>query len=263
MNAVDYDRKNQILQILRAQHFVSVNDLCSQLFVSSATVRRELKNLEESHQIQRTRGGAYWIEGTAKEDPYAVRERQNVMEKQIIAGQAIQYIQDGMTVFLDSSSTVYIMAQMIEGFTNLCIITNSLKTALCLASRRGMTIMCAGGTPRTGTVSLVGQSAVEYIRRFNADVAFVSACGFDMARGASEASEEEAFVKRAYIENAKERYLLCDTSKMGKSFLCRTASLHEFTKVITESQTVNRQFSGLHEKNAEGRPLELLASSST
>ena len=108
---MDYDRKNQILQILRAQHFVSVNDLCSQLFVSSATVRRELKNLEESHQIQRTRGGAYWIEGTAKEDPYAVRERQNVMEKQIIAGQAIQYIRDGMTVFLDSSSTVYIMAQ--------------------------------------------------------------------------------------------------------------------------------------------------------
>lgn len=256
---MDYDRKNQILQILRSQHYASVNDLCSRLFVSSATVRRELKELEDGHQIQRTRGGAYLIEGNAIEDPYAVRERQNVLEKQIIAGQAIQYIQDGMTIFLDSSSTVYIMAQMIEGFSNLCIITNSLKTALCLSSKRGITIMCAGGKPRAGTVSLVGQSAVDYIRKFNADAAFVSACGFDFEKGTSEASEEEAFVKRAYIENARVRYLLCDTTKMGKSFLCRTASIHEFEKVITESQPVNRQFVDVTEKkskNIEGEEIE-------
>lgn len=240
---MDYDRKNQILYILRTQHYASVNDLCNQLFVSSATVRRELKELEDSHQIKRTRGGAYLIEGITTEDPYAVRERQNVLEKQIIAGQALQHIRDGMTIFLDSSSTVYIMAQMIEGFNNLCVITNSMKTALCLASRKGISIMCAGGKPRTGTVSLVGQSAVDYIRGLNADAAFVSACGFDMEKGTSEANEEESFVKRAYIENAKEKYLLCDTSKLGKNFLCRTASIRDFTKVITEDQEVNRQFS--------------------
>ncbi len=245
---MDHERKNQILQILRSQHHVSVNDLCNRLFVSSATVRRELKELEESHQIQRVRGGAYLIEGNAVEDPYAVREKQNILQKQIIAGQAIGYIRDGMTIFLDSSSTVYILAQMIEGFSNLYVITNSLKTALCLASRRGITVMCAGGKPRAGTVSLVGQTAVQTIRTYNADLAFVSACGFDPERGASEASEEEAFIKRAYIENAKAALLLCDSSKMGKSFLSRTADLREFKAIITESQTINKQFSQLCEQ---------------
>ncbi len=237
------DRKNQILSILRAQQYASVNDLCSQLFVSSATIRRELKELDESHQIQRIRGGAYLLEGSAREDPYAVRERQNVLEKQIIAGLALKHLRDGMTVFLDSSSTVYIMSQMIEGYNNLTIVTNSLKTTLCLAARRGITIMCAGGRPRTGTVSLVGQSTVDYIRSFNADIAFVSACGFDEEAGTSEASEEESFIKRAYIENTQKCLLLCDTSKLGKRFLCRTASLDRFDKIITEDQAVNHRFS--------------------
>lgn len=251
---MDFERKNQILQILRSQHHVSVNDLCNRLFVSSATVRRELKELEESHQIRRVRGGAYLIEGNAIEDPYAVREKQNILQKQIIAGQALGYIRDGMTIFLDSSSTVYIMAQMIEGFSNLYIITNSLKTALCLASRRGITVMCVGGKPRVGTVSLVGQTAVETIRKFNADLAFVSACGFDAERGASEASEEEAYIKRAYIENAREALLLCDSTKMGKSFLRRTADLREFKRIITESQIINKQFSQQLEDKTGKRP---------
>ena len=236
---MENDRKNKILHILRSRHYASVDELCSQLFVSSATVRRDLKELEESRQIERTRGGAYILDGNAKEDPYAVRARQNVMQKQIIAGQAVRLLRDGMTVFLDSSSTVYVMAQMIEGFHNLCVITNSLKTALCLSAKSGITVLCASGRPRVGTVSLVGQSTVDYLRSFNADAAFVSACGFDSENGSTEASEEESFVKRTYIENSRKTYLLCDTSKMGKVFLKKTADLSEFTQIITEDRKIN------------------------
>ena len=236
---MDYNRKNQILRILRTQRYASVDELCGQLFVSSATMRRELKALEESQQIQRTRGGAYLLEGVTTEDPYAIRERQNVTEKQMIARQALQYLQDGMTVFLDSSSTVYIMAQMIDHFHTLRIITNSLKTALCLASRHGIHVICAGGKPRPATVSLVGQETVAFLQKYNADAAFLSACGFDLETGTSEASEEESFVKRTYIEHAQKRFLLLDTSKLGKRFLCRTAKIQAFTRIITEDRAVN------------------------
>ena len=248
---MDYDRKMQILHILRSRHYVSVNDLCAQLFVSSSTVRRELKELEDSRQIQRSRGGAYLIEGNMTEDVYSIRERQHVFEKQNIAGQALQLIHDGMTIFLDSSSTVYILAQMIDGRNNLCVITNSLKVVLCLAARKGLTVLCASGRPRPGTVSLVGQSSVDYLRGFNADAAFISACGFDVEKGTSEASEEEARIKRTYIDNAERSYLLCDTSKMGKRFLCRTASLNEFSKIVTEDQNVNRQLASWIKKDGD------------
>jgi DeoR/GlpR family transcriptional regulator of sugar metabolism len=238
---VDYERKEQILNILRAKQYATVNEICMQLYVSGATVRRDMKELEERRQIRRTRGGAYLVEGISTEDPYAVRERQHVMEKQIIAAQALQYIRDGMTIFLDSSSTVYILVQSMRGFNNLRVITNSLKTALCLSSNKGIEVMCACGKPRAGTCSLVGQSTVDYLRKLNADAAFVSACGFDLEKGTSEASEEEAFIKRTLIDNAKDKYLLCDSSKMGKDFLRKTADLLEFNKVITERQNINSQ----------------------
>lgn len=239
---MNYDRKKQILNCLQSKHYITVDELCEQLYVSGATVRRELKELEESRQIRRTRGGAYLVEGIANDDPHVLREKKNEMQKQIIASQALKYIRDGMTLFLDSSTTIYILARNLDAFSNLCIITNSLKTALYLSSQKGITVMCTGGEPRPGSVSLVGQGTTDYIRRHNADAAFMSARGFSLSGGASESSEEEYFIKRAFLDNSREKYLLCDTSKMGKDYLCRTASLSDFSKVITESQEINKQY---------------------
>ncbi|MDR0425473.1 MAG: hypothetical protein LBH39_08520, partial [Clostridiales Family XIII bacterium] len=60
-----------------------------------------------------------------------------------------------------------------------------------------------------------------------------------IANGASEANEEEYYIKQAYIANSKQSFLLCDTSKMGKDYLYRTAPLSSYAKVITESREAN------------------------
>lgn len=239
---MDYERKEQILNILRAKHYATVNEICGKLFVSGSTVRRDMKELEETRQIFRTRGGAYLVESISNEDPIAVREQQHVTEKQTITALALQYIHDGMTIFMDSSSTVHILAQNLKGYNNLRIITNSLKTALFLTPNSGMEVLCICGRSRSASLSVVGQDAVDYISKYNADAVFLSACGFDINRGTSEPSEEEAQIKRTMIENAREKYLLCDTSKMGKVFLCKTGDTSEFTKIITEEMRINSQF---------------------
>lgn len=239
---MDYDRKKQILNYLRSKNYMTVDELCEQLCVSGATVRRELTELEESRHIRRTRGGAYLVEGIANDDPHVLREQKNEMQKQIIASQALKHIRDGMTLFFDSSTTIYILARNLDTFSNLRVITNSLKTSLYLSAHKGITIMCTGGELRPGAVSLVGQSTVDYIRRHNADAVFMSTRGFSLSGGASESTEEEYFVKRAYLDNSREKYLLCDTSKMDKDYLCKTAPLSEFSKVITESLDINKRY---------------------
>jgi DeoR family fructose operon transcriptional repressor len=233
------NRKELILNLMRGKNFVTVDELSASLYVSSATIRRDLKELEESRQIRRTRGGALLVEGIANEDPLAIRESRNEHQKHIIAAQAVKKIKDGMTLFLDSSSTVSVLAKNLEGISNLRVITNGLKTSLYLSDRNDMAIMCTGGTLRAGSKSLVGQSAVDYARRLNADAVFMSSRGFSLEAGATEASEEESFVKREFIRNSKERYLLCDSSKMGNDFLCRIAPITEFNEVFTENREVN------------------------
>ena len=235
-----YERKKQILDFLRQQgRFVTVEELCENLYASGATIRRDLKELEESRLIRRARGGAILLESSTSEDPLAFRETQNAMKKQIIAESACKYIRDGMTLFLDSSSTVFLLARMLDQFQELKVITNGLKTALLLSDFKNVRVICTGGTLRENSKSMVGDAARATAARFNGDLALISCRGFSIENGVSEASEEEYCVKRQFLQNSRRALLLCDTSKMNVDFLCRLAPLSQFYEVITERKETN------------------------
>ena len=235
-----HDRKELILEILRNHsRFITVDQLSDKLFVSGATIRRDLAELEKSKQIQRTRGGAILLESISTEAPMVLRETRNEMQKQIIASIAREYVKDGMTIFLDSSSTIFTLARNLNHIGNLTVITNNLKIAWLLSANKSVTLHCTGGWLRERSMSFFGTSTVSFINRLNADAAFLSTVGFTIENGTSEASEEEYYVKRAYISNSKKRYLLVDTSKQGKEFMYRTAPLSEYTRIITESREFN------------------------
>ena len=245
-----HNRKELILEILRNHsRFVTVEQLSEKLFVSGATIRRDLSDLEKSKLIQRTRGGAILLESISTEAPMVLRESRNEMQKQIIATIAREYIKDGMTVFMDSSSTVFTLARNLSHINNLTVITNNLKIAWLLSEHKGVTLICAGGWLKERSMSFFGQSTVQFINRMNADATFISAVGFSFENGSSDASEEDYYIKRAFLTNSKKRYLLVDSSKLGKEFMYRTASLSEFTRVITESREINERLIQMANKN--------------
>ena len=143
---------------------------------------------------------------------------------------------------MDSSSTVFILARQLDKFSGLKIITNGLKTSLLLSDYKNVSLLCTGGKLRENSKSLVGQAAVRYLGRFNADIAFMSCRGLSFENGASEANEDEYYIKRAFIQNSKKSVLMCDTSKLGEDYLCRTAPVHTFDEVITERKDANDKF---------------------
>lgn len=245
-----YERKQQILEVMRRNNKVAtVEQLCRELFASGATIRRDLKELEENGLICRTHGGAVLVEGNSTEDPLAFRENQNSIRKQTIADMALRHVRDGMTIFLDSSTTVSMLAKMLNKFSNLKVITNGIKTAMLLSDYSEIQLMCTGGIMRGNSKSLVGLSAKEFISRYNADLSFMSCRGFSVENGVSEANEDEYYVKRQFIENSKKAILLSDTSKMGTDFLCKLAPLSDFYEVITEKKEINdlcNQYTRLH-----------------
>lgn len=237
-----HDRKDLILEILRNHsRFVTVEQLSEKLFVSGATIRRDLAELEKSKLIQRTRGGAILLESISTEAPMVLRESRNEMQKQIIATIAKEYIKDGMTIFMDSSSTVFTLARNIRNIENLTVITNNLKITWLMSELKGVSVFCTGGRLKERSMSFFGHSTVQFINRLNADAAFLSAMGFTFEHGSSDASEEDYYVKRAYLSNSKNKYLLVDVSKQGKEFMYRTSPLSAYTSVITESREVNER----------------------
>ena len=171
------------------------------------------------------------------------------MKNQIIPDLAPRHIRDGMTIFLDSSSTVYTLAKELDKFNNLKVITNGIKTAMLLSDFKNVAVMCTGGSLRENSKSLIGLAAKDFISRLNADIAFMSCRGFSVENGVSEASEDEYYVKKQYILNSKKAILMCDTSKMNFDFLCKLAPLSDFYEVITEKKEINdlcNQYTHLH-----------------
>lgn len=186
-----------------------------------------------------------------------LRESENLMAKQIIARKALPLIQDGQTLFFDSSSTVCRLAELLTGFGQLRVITNGLKAVGMLADVEGVELYSTGGRLRETAKSFIGPSANRFIQQFNADYAFLSCRGIDPVTGVTEASEEEADVKLSYIQNARRVVLLCDSTKLGKQFFRRVTSLNQVWRLISNVQELPAAYGErLIAGNRENRPQE-------
>ncbi len=238
-----YERKQQILDILKIKKAISVDELCKTLYTSGATIRRDLQVLEKDNLIKRTHGGAVLLEGNSTETPLVLRESENSGQKQLISELAIEHIADGMTIFLDSSSTVSYIIRRLTPFQGLKIITNGIKTASLLSDYKNIKTYCTGGVIRDNSRSLVGHNAEQFIAQFNADVCFMSCRGMSAEIGATDPSDEEAFVKKEYIRNSRKRILLCDTTKINVNYFSKVAPLSEFDQIITNDPETTLKFS--------------------
>lgn len=123
-------RLNQIMDSLRQHHNLTVTEISKQLYVSEATVRRDLTRLEQMGFIKRVYGGAVLLGNAQSEPPLVLRARQNAQPKIQIAAEAARYLRNGQTIFLDASSTVMHLVKHLEELQSITIVTNGLKTAI-------------------------------------------------------------------------------------------------------------------------------------
>lgn len=228
------ERQNRILEILAQKRAATVDELCSTLYSSGATIRRDLKMLETTGLIRRTHGGAVYIDSNTTDFPMPLRETENPEKKELLVRRALPLIRDGLTLFLDSSSTVCHLAKHLGGYQQLRVVTNSLKTANILAELDGPEVHCTGGRLRENAMSFVGTQAIHFVQQFSADYAFISCRGIHPQAGITDADENEAEIKRMYIQNAAETVLLCDSSKIGRRSFCRIAPLQDIRHIITD-----------------------------
>lgn len=230
------ERQDKILEILEQKKAATVDELCAALYSSGATIRRDLTILENNRLIHRTHGGAVFMDGNAKDFPLTLREIENMTLKEKIAEKVLPFIHDGMTLFMDSSSTVAAVASRLQGFKHLRVVTNGIKTCNILSEKDGIEVYCTGGKLRENAKSLVGSGAVRAVDGFYADIALFSCRGITADAGFCDTNEDEAELKRAYIKNANRSILLVDSSKIGKKYFCKIADLKELSEIISDSE---------------------------
>jgi DeoR/GlpR family transcriptional regulator of sugar metabolism len=228
-------RQQQIYELIQKKKSVTVSQLCSQFFISPATARRDLDVLEKNGQIRRNHGGAVIAEGGNKEISVFSRQSEHRKEKALIARLASLFLQNDQTLFLDPSSTVSCLVPELAGFRNMTVITNGLHCAMALSQQEDIRIFTPGGQLVGRTNSLLGSDTMESIQKFNADIAFLSCSGLSLQSGVTEPNVEQARLKRAMLEQAQTRILLCDSSKLDKIYLSKTCDLAFLDYIISDS----------------------------
>ncbi|MGI5894162.1 MAG: DeoR/GlpR family DNA-binding transcription regulator [Candidatus Merdivicinus sp.] len=227
-----YIRQKEILSLLEQKAEVRVEEFCHALYVSAPTIRRDLQALEREGLIRRTRGGAALLRGAGTESPFTLRSSEHHGAKEQMAEEAVTLISDGMTLFLDSSSTILRLAALLGRFQDLTVITNGIRTVELLSDFPQLTVFSTGGRVRPHSKSLIGTSACDMIRQHCADLVFFSSQGVSEAFGPTEANEEEAQIKKCFLKSAKKAVFLADESKWGMDYCARICRLEAIFRIF-------------------------------
>ena len=224
-------RRAAIVDLLRSTGSVTVGGLEERFGISSMTARRDLADLERQGLARRTHGGAVLPAISAHEDSFMARVETAPQAKQALARAAVATLAPRQSVFLDSSSTAYFVAQrVLEEGLPLTIITNSLPVMELVGTNESpnVELIGVGGSMRRLTRSFVGPFAVHTVLGHFADRLFLSVKGVTSDGALTDADRLEAEVKATMIAHAEEAFLLIDDSKLqarGLNAVGRVADL--------------------------------------
>lgn len=228
-------RREFILEKLSANNKVSVADLMAGLDVSDETVRRDLKDLEKEGLLRRIHGGAIGV-SHIRDEPITNRAKKAAKEKAAIAHLAVGLISDHTSIFLDTGSTTEALAKQLGRFTDLKLYTNSIKVAQAAREHFGVSVFMTPGQMRKIELDLVGYDTVSYIQNFLFDTVFMGAAGIDADRGFMDFEEDEARIRQALVKSARNKIMLADASKFGKSANICTAKFEVIDRLVTDSK---------------------------
>ena len=224
-------RKNELIRLISETGYTTVKYLAAQLYTSESTIRRNLSELEHLGYVKRSYGGVE-LYGHDKKVPIKLRYQQNHKQKDSIAKQAVSKLHDNSVIFIDGSTTCICMIPYMKQFKNITVYTNSLEACTLLAEV-GISVYSLGGKLLIRSMAFVGEYAVQMVESLYFDDLFFS-CGGYANNIVTDYSEPEAHLRRALLKQSRNKYLLCDSSKLNHScnyIICKASDL---TEIITD-----------------------------
>ena len=226
------ERQNEILKRLKENKSVGVSALAKELYVSEATIRRDLAEMKSMGLVERSHGGALLPEN-AEEISIFFRMEKNASEKERAATKALPHIPPFKSVFIDSSSTALALAERLD-LAFKTVVTNNLQTAIQLSKKPNLNLILLGGNVHFNTNSATGSWTARQLEDFAFDL-MISSCAAVIGNEVFERSLDQKEIKRAAFKRCKQRVLLIDHTKFSAHGTYRLTSLSEYDFVATDA----------------------------
>lgn len=231
-----FKRQQAILDILQQKKKIDVDTVAAQLNVSATTIRRDLMMFEKQRLVKRFHGGAELIEGTLKEEdlPPVVMTKANVdkEQKEAIARYAADLIEDGDTIFMNSSSTTLRVIDFLKN-KHVIVVTNN-SAMIGYPHDPLVTVILTGGEIYQRRQSLIGEFALNTLTKINADKAFLGVGGISVASGLTTSVLPETAINDLMIRRCRGAcYILAANTKIGKAHNFLSAPIDNIDTLIT------------------------------
>jgi len=228
-------RQQQIVAELATSPIVRISRLAERFGVSTETARRDIEELSRRGIIDRTYGGAA-TRYIGFQPAVSERDREAVAERRRIAEAAVLLVKPGNVLMIDSGSTTTQFARAVAAASigPLTVLTNSLAVATTLVDIDAIRVILCPGDLNGRERGVYGADAVEFLRRYYADLAFIGASGLT-EDGPTDVESRACSIKRAMVDRAGRTLLLADSSKFGQRHLEVVCPLSRLSGIVTDA----------------------------
>ena len=234
------ERQERVLQALQSSGSVTIEGLCSLLHTSIATVRRDLKELEDRALLRRTRGGAVpmgplFYEPFRHDSSFQDKVGSFADEKRRIARAAAHLVREGDAIALSGGTTTTEVVRSLMTMQGITVITNTVNVAMELSACKNIEVIVTGGMLRGNWFTLVGPLANMAARMVYADIMFLGVDGISVNFGLSCVHPQEAEYLRMMAQHAKRKIVVTDHSKLGQQSKWMLCPAQDIQTLITDT----------------------------
>ncbi len=240
------ERHRLIVEELNLHGRVLVTELVNLCRVSQETIRRDLTRLEKKGLLQRSHGGAVVMRKHERnqaeknsnfsehELAFRLRMHENTQQKTQIAKRALDFINPGDCILLDSSTTTWFLARQLPD-VELTVLTNSLQIVQTLAAKERIRTICLGGEYSAHNEDFNGVVAEQPLKDFLINKTFFSCSSLGNDGYLRAANENNAHLKQQMLLASERKYLLLDAGKFLRPSFARICHYRDVDFLITDS----------------------------
>jgi len=247
------DRQERIMKLLENRGHVAIADLKNEFQVTSMTIRRDLKEMEENGPVRRTHGGAILsIKAKSYLEPPTLDRMDFMREEKIaIAKDISTFIGPREMIFLGSGTTTLFVAMELSNRDDITVVTNSLLILNHLVSFSEMAVIGVGGFLRRRESSMVGHFADNVIENLRVDKVIMGMRGIHPYFGLTNEDPQELMTDRTILGISDVIIIVADHTKIGHVSTSRTAPITSASKIFTTAHAPIEMIAAIRDQGVE------------
>jgi DeoR family glycerol-3-phosphate regulon repressor len=232
-------RREEIQHLVRAQGYVSIEDLAERFAKTPQTIRRDINALAGEGLVRRHHGGA-GLPSTTENVAYATRRSLLADAKARIAQLVARHIPNDASLFINIGTTTEEVARSLVHHANLRVITNNLNVAAILSDVESCEVTVAGGTVRKRDRGIIGEATLDFIRQFKVDFGVIGISGIEEDGTLLDFDYREVQAAKSIIANSRTVFLVADHTKFGRGAMVRLGHVGQIDAVFTDKPPEDR-----------------------